>query len=166
NATTANLDVDVTLVSENGIVLGHKGYALLPLGMTQVMGVRSLGINGEIRGAHLLLSTSTVGGDFAAYASVIDNQTNDPHTLLSTTIGGDGIPASWILPSAARAGGMAGAFFTTDLTIANIGNSLAQATLKFLGNNKDGRDGKEVSFQLAGGKEVTFTDVLSSVFGL
>jgi hypothetical protein len=97
---------------------------------------------------------------------VIDNQTNDPRTLLTTVVGGDGVPASWILTSAARAGGQAGAYFTTELAIANIGNSLAQVTLKFLGNNKDGRDGKEVGIQLAGGKAVTYSDLLSAVFGL
>ena len=62
--------------------------------MTQVRAVPSLGVIGEVRGAYLLLSTPTAGGDFAAYASVIDNQTNDPRTLLSTIVGGDGLPAS------------------------------------------------------------------------
>ena len=166
NAKPANLNIDVTTVSADGIALGHKQVALPPLGMTQFSGLPSLGVNGEIRGAYFLLSTSTGGGDFAAYASIIDNQTNDPRTLLSAVVGGDGVPASWILTSAARAGGQAGAYYTTELAIANIGNSLAQASLKFLGNNKDGRDGKEVGFQLAGGKAVTYSDLLSAVFGL
>ena len=166
NVKPANLDVDVTVVSEGGIALGHKHIVLLPFGMTQFSGLSSLGVNSDVRGAYFLLSTPTAGGDFAAYASVIDNQTNDPRTLLTTVVGGDGVPASWILTSAARAGGQAGAYFTTELAIANIGNSLAQATLKYLGNNKDGRDGKEVGFQLAGGKAVTYSDLLSAVFGL
>jgi hypothetical protein len=51
--------------------------------MTQVTGVvRDLGVTGNVRDAQLLLTTSTSGGSFAAYASVIDNITNDPRTLL------------------------------------------------------------------------------------
>ena len=58
-------------------------YALPPLGMTQVTQVvRDLGVTGDLQNAQLLLSTSTPGGAFAAYASVIDRTTNDPRTLL------------------------------------------------------------------------------------
>ena len=166
NATNGSLDVDVSLISEDGILLGYHRYTLYPLGMTQVRVVPSLGVIHEVKGAYLLLSTPTADGDFAAYASTIDNLTNDPRTLLSTIIGGDGIPSTWILPSAAHAGGIAGAFFTTDVAISNVGNNLAQSSLKFLGNNRDGRTGAEIGFQLAGGKAVTDYDVLSSVFGL
>ncbi|MFN8008996.1 MAG: fibronectin type III domain-containing protein [Terriglobia bacterium] len=166
NATNGSLGVDVSLISENGVLLGYHRYNLFPLGMTQVRVVPSLGVSGEVRGAYLLLSTSTADGDFAAYASAIDNLTNDPRTLLSAIIEGDGIPSTWILPSAAHAGGIAGAFFTTDVAISNVGNSLAQSSLKFLGNNRDGRTGTEVGIQLGGGKAITYYDVLSSVFGL
>jgi hypothetical protein len=41
-----------------------------------------MGIASDVTGARALLSTSTVGGSFAAYASVIDATTNDPRTLL------------------------------------------------------------------------------------
>ncbi len=51
--------------------------------MTQVTrAVRDMGVSGDITGARLVLSTPTGGGAFAAYASVIDNATNDPRTLL------------------------------------------------------------------------------------
>ena len=35
-----------------------------------------------VSGARLVLSTPTAGGAFAAYASVIDEKTGDPRTLL------------------------------------------------------------------------------------
>lgn len=73
---------------------------------------------------------------------------------------------SWILPSSARAAGSGGAFYTTDLTLANAGAADATFTLKFLGNNVDGRSGVERSFSLGAGKSVTYADLLGSVFGL
>lgn len=83
NATEASLDVDVSLVSEGGTVLASKRYALSPLGMRQVTRVaRDLGVTTPVSGMRLVLATPTAGGSFAAYASAIDETTNDPRTLV------------------------------------------------------------------------------------
>ena len=83
NAGTADVKVTGTLLSSSGVVLGAGDWTLPPLGMTQVTRVvRDLGVTANIRDAQILLTTSTSGGSFAAYASVIDNVTNDPRTLL------------------------------------------------------------------------------------
>ena len=74
-------------------------------------------------------------------------------------------PSRWYLPSSARAGGAGGAFYTTDLTMSNLGTTKAEGYLKFLGNNKDGSGGVTKSFSLAAGQSVTYTDVLRSLFG-
>lgn len=82
NATEVAIDVDVTLFSDSGAVLGMKRIPLPPLGMTQVSRVvLDLGAPSGTTG-RLVVSTPTPGGAFAAYASVIDNATNDPRTLL------------------------------------------------------------------------------------
>ena len=168
NASGKSVDVDASLVAENGSPLGTKRYTLSPLGMTQVTKVvRDLGISSNVTGARLVLSTATSGGAFSAYASVIDNVTNDPRTLLpkAAPIPYDR-PFRWYLPSSARAGGAGGAFYTTDLTVANVGTTTANYFLKFLGNNRDGSAGPQKNFQLAAGRSATFADVLKSVFNL
>ena len=72
----------MNLVAENGSALGNKRVSLPPLGMTQVTRVvRDLGVTVDVTGARLVLSTATSGGALSAYASVIDNVTNDPRTL-------------------------------------------------------------------------------------
>ena len=83
NGTESACAVDVSLVSDAGAVLASRRWDLPPLGMTQVTRVvRELGIAASVAGARLVLSTPTPGGAFAAYASVIDDRTNDPRTLL------------------------------------------------------------------------------------
>lgn len=83
NAGETSVDVDVTLVGDDGATLKAKRYTLPPLGMTQVSRVvADLGVTANVTGARLVLSTPTSGGSFAAYGSVIDNVTNDPRTLL------------------------------------------------------------------------------------
>ncbi len=74
--------------------------------------------------------------------------------------------AQWLLPSAARAPGAGGAFYTTDLAVANTGAADATLTLKFLGHDADGRGGPEKTFALAAGRSVTYGDLLGSVFGV
>lgn len=75
-------------------------------------------------------------------------------------------PYAWILPSSARADGRGGAFFTTDLLVANRGSRTASLVLKFLGHDADGTNGAERAFSLGAGRAVTYRDVLATVFGL
>lgn len=82
NATEVPIDVDVTFVSDAGAAIATKRISLPPLGMIQVSRVvLDLGAPSGSAG-RLVVSTPTPGGAFAAYASVIDNATNDPRTLL------------------------------------------------------------------------------------
>jgi hypothetical protein len=83
NGTESPCDVDVAVVSETGAPLRSRRFTLSPLGMTQVTRVvKELGVSSNVSGARLVVSTPTAGGAFAAYASVIDDRTNDPRTLL------------------------------------------------------------------------------------
>jgi hypothetical protein len=103
---------------------------------------------------------------FTGYAVGIDNVTKDPPTLLplaSLNEAGEGV---WLLPSSARVHGAGGAFYTTDLTIANVCNNDAPFTLKYLGNNQEGRTGIEKRLMLSAGMSVTYTDALGSIFGV
>ena len=83
NSTSTPVDVDVTLVGADGTNSGSKRYSVPPNGMTQIARVvRDLGVTTDVVGGRLLLSTPTPSGTFAAYASAVDNTTNDPRTLL------------------------------------------------------------------------------------
>ena len=75
-------------------------------------------------------------------------------------------PNAFFLPSSAHAPGANGAFFTTDLAVFNRGAAEASFTVKFLGNNVDGRSGAEVTQSLGAGKAVTLGDILGSKFGV
>ena len=83
NATDADLDVTVALVSDAGALLGTATVTLPPLGMRQINGVaRTLGAAGGLTGGRIVVSTPTTGGAFAAVASVIENDSGDARTIL------------------------------------------------------------------------------------
>jgi len=80
-ASNANVStaVDAALVSPAGTTLAAKSYSVPPNGMTQINRiVWDMGVSGPITGARLVLSSSTPNAAFTAFASVIDEITNDP----------------------------------------------------------------------------------------
>ncbi len=161
NPTVQPLDVNVTLIDNQGNRLAENSYPLFPQGMTQISSViRKLGWNDPVGSANLLLATTTPGGVFSAYASVIDNATNDPRTLLPLSESG------WLLPSSARVSGQGNAFWSTRLALFNQSKSETAVVMKFLGNNIDGRDGIEKNVILPAGESLVYDDVLGELFGL
>jgi photosystem II stability/assembly factor-like uncharacterized protein len=73
---------------------------------------------------------------------------------------------SWIVPSSAHSPGRDGAFYTTDLAIANPGAADATFTIRFVRHDADGTDGPLATRTLAAGRAVTYMDVLGSLFGI
>ena len=82
NPTEIPVTAHVALFAANGAPLGAQDIALPPLGMTQLSGIAALLGAATLDAGRLSVSTPTPGGLVAAYASVIDNVTNDPRTLL------------------------------------------------------------------------------------
>ncbi len=77
-----------------------------------------------------------------------------------------GPAATYVLPSSAHAQGRNGAFYTTDLVIANRGTADASITIQFLGHDRDGSTGPRGTSVLEAGRSVAYPDVLGGLFGL
>lgn len=87
---------------------------------------------------------------------------------LAITVAAEPQPAvagTWLLPSAARASGV-NAFWTTDLVVMNLAAEPASVSLKFLGHTGAGSAGPEKAYTIPAHATQTFTDVLSTVFGV
>jgi len=83
NATTSSVTVTLTLLAGDGSTLGTTTRTLPPLGMTQVNHVvTALGAPSGTTNAVLVVSTATPGAQVGTYAAVIDNNTQDPRTIL------------------------------------------------------------------------------------
>ena len=83
NATTSSVTVTLTLLAADGSTLGTTTRTLSPLGMTQIGHVvTALGAPFGTTNAVLVVSTATTGAQVGTYASVIDNNTSDPRTIL------------------------------------------------------------------------------------
>ena len=171
NATTSTIEIDLSLYRDDGAPLGvPKQESLPPLGMKQIGRVIEYMTGARnTSNATLELSTPTAGGAFTAFASVLNNVTNDPATILPRGAATGAGSATYLVPTSARSAGgtpTAPAYYTSDLFIANRGALGSSVTLKFLGHDRDGTVGPERQYPIGAGTALTFRDVLGSVFGL
>lgn len=82
NATEIPVTAHLSLFEADGTLIGGRDIDLPPLGMTQINHIASALGAATLFVGRISVSTTTPGGLVAAYASVIDNATNDPRTIL------------------------------------------------------------------------------------
>jgi hypothetical protein len=82
NATDSSLTAHVELFDAGGALVGSRDFAVGPLAATQINGVGWSIAGTSVNPGRISVSTPTPGGLVAAYASIIDNKTNDPRTIL------------------------------------------------------------------------------------
>jgi hypothetical protein len=121
NSGTNAANVSITLVDKQGMVLGTQTLQVDPKGLKQINGVGRVlfadNLGNEIQGSLYLESDQPV----AAWASQIDNTTNDPSLLLSRHTGATKL----LIPSAANVSS-----FSSSLVLMNVGMGTAQVSLK------------------------------------
>jgi PKD repeat protein len=83
NVSQATAHVRLLLAGPDTTLLGSSEFDLAPLAMRQISGVvTALGAPVGTTDAVLMVSTTTSNAQIACYATVIDNVTNDPRTIL------------------------------------------------------------------------------------
>ena len=78
NACDLTIRVEVAFFAAGGSSLGGEQLDLEPFESTQINNVFSTKALGDVNDAFAIVTTSTDGAAFFAYASVVDNTTNDP----------------------------------------------------------------------------------------
>jgi len=86
NATTNPLDVRVRLYGSDGTLLGTVTRHLKPLDGIQLLRPLAPYAGSSIDSAYAILSTPTHGGRFFAYASRIDNASQDPTYIVPSAV--------------------------------------------------------------------------------
>jgi hypothetical protein len=151
----------VVLRAAEGVVIGESAViGLGPGRQTQVAigelfpGAAGEGMTAEIR---------PVAGSSApfAYAAVVDNLSGDPTFYPAATPA-----ASVYLPGIARVTGYGSTFFSTGLSIANVGAADARVEVTFLEHDRDNNRAPSRFLTLAAGETLHVEDALGALFGL
>lgn len=150
--TIAN--VSMTLVDTEGLVLGSQVIQVEPEGLKQINSVARVlfenSVGSDVRGNLYLESDQPI----SAWASQIDNLTNDPSLLLSKRNGSTKI----LIPSSANI-----STFSSSLVLMNVGFINAQISLKAYGTGGEVLGQTATALTLAPNGVLSFDNVLQSL---
>src|SRR5258708_7832918 len=110
----------------------------------------------------MTISTSSASA-LSAYASVIDNRTQDPVYIQAIPVPGNG--GSLLLPAVGRAAGANGTYWRSDVTLYNARSTGTAVYLRFLAAGSDNRNASYRPYGLAAGQTLVIRAVLAD-FGL
>ena len=167
NATGAELRAKVELFSAGGERLGIVNRTLEPYEFEQLNRVFDRVTDDDVDDGYAVLSTSTPGGAFFAYASVVDNLTGDPVAISAASLPEEapiGAGETIYVTASAHVAGAAGTNWRTDLEIHCWGSEAASYTVELLKHGADNSNPRTESFTLDAGKSARFEDVLETVF--
>ncbi|MFZ2489932.1 MAG: hypothetical protein WA208_00470 [Thermoanaerobaculia bacterium] len=100
-------------------------------------------------------------GKVTAYASVLDNRTNDPLLVTPQSIAATGL-TSWVIPGVADLQNGAAANWKTDVRLYNAGASPVSASLRF--HSQNGGEAQTAALTLEPGESRVLDGVLTSLF--
>ena len=143
----------VTLVDMDGMVLGTKTLVVEPGGLKQTNSVVQYlydSLGGETQGNLYLESDQAV----SAWASQIDNVTNDPSLLVSKRLGATKI----LVPSAANT-----STFKSSLVLMNVGLSAASVAIKAYDVNGTALGQTSSNLSIPANGVLSFSNVLESL---
>lgn len=107
--------------------------------------------------------TSSAANALSAYASVVDNRTQDPVYIQAMPLPGNG--SSLVLPAIGRAPGANGTYWRSDVTLYNPRSGAITMYLRYLAGGADNRNATTRAYTLAAGRTLLISDVLND-FGL
>jgi len=154
NLSKRQANVSLTLVDAEGMVLGGKTVQVEAEGLEQINSVARFvfedSVGSDIQGNLYLESDQPI----SAWASQIDNTTNDPSLLLSKRNGSTRL----LIPSSANIG-----TFTSSLVLMNVGFTTAQVGLKAYGTLGELLGQSSAPLTIAPNGVMSFENVLQSL---
>ena len=160
NGLNTPVHIDIAMYDGDGILRETKTMDLPPWSNKQLNRIFQAyaPVNGYVD-----VSTTTEGGAFYCYGSVLDNLTSDPTTVLPQVPSAD----FTFIPAAALAAGAQGAFFQTDVDLNNAGSTPVEYQFAWLPRGADNTTPTmSAPFTLAAGASVRYANVLNAVFGV
>jgi PKD repeat protein len=119
------------------------------------------GINGSSYARLALFVSTSTPSALTAYASVVDNRTQDPVYIQAEPLPTP-IDNTLVIPAVGRAAGANGTFWRSDVTLLNPHNGTIDLTLRYLPGGSDNRFAPARVFSVTPGQSLVLPDVLSA----
>lgn len=160
NGSDAAVVFSLRLLDPNGNILGEVPLLLNPGEQRQWFLAQLFpAASGSGLTARLIPPSGSVSP--SAYAAVTDNASSDP-----TYYPGIGPAPVQYIPGIAGVSGVGGAFFRSEISVANSGNGPATVTLTFLEHDRDNTAAPSTSLVLGPYETFHADDALTALFGV
>lgn len=160
NDSDAFQSFQIVLRSRSGYVVGES--SVIGLAARRQTQIAFSDLFPSMQGKGLTAEIRPLAGSAApfAYAAVVDNLSGDPTYYPAAS------PSSMLyLPGVARITGLNGAFFSSDVSFANIGDDPATVEVAFLEHDRDNRSAPTAFLNLAPHQTLQMDDALWTLFG-
>jgi PKD repeat protein len=160
NDSDAFESFQIVLRSRSGYVVGQS--SVIGLAAERQTQIAFSDLFPAMQGKGLTAEIRPLAGSAApfAYAAVVDNLSGDPTYYPAAS------PSSMLyLPGVARVTGVNGAFFSSDVSFANIGDDPATVEVAFLEHDRDNRSAPTAFLNLAAHQTLQMDDALWTLFG-
>jgi len=164
NRSDAPVGVSLTLFDSNGNAMGGTGTTIPANNFSQgTLASFFPSVNGlQLAGLTMRVQAASSGA-ISAYASVIDNRTQDPVYIQAAPLRSG---TEQVIPAVGRSGGANGTFWRSDVTLFNPNASTMTLALRYLPANADNSAPLTRTMTIGAGRTVVIADLLLSWFGL
>jgi PKD repeat protein len=163
NRSAAPVGAGLTLYDANGNVIATTGVTVPPDNFQQApLASFFPAVNGRTYAALSMRVDAGAPNAISAYASVIDNRTQDPVYIqaIPTPQGSE-----LTIPAVGRAPGAGGTFWRSDVTFFNPGLTTLTLSLRYLASGQDNRDAVAQSVTIQSSRTVVLSDI-TQYFGV
>jgi len=164
NRSNDPVSASLTLLDANGNVLGNDNVVVAANNFSQsALAAFFPNVNGLNLASLSMRISAGAAGALSAYASIIDNRTQDPVYIQAVP---QTSASRLVIPAVGRLPGANGTFWRSDVTIYNPNGFTPQTvTLRYRAADADNRNAASRQFTVLGGRTVVLADILST-FGL
>lgn len=157
NSSVSALSVSMTLLDAAGATRGSRSIIVAPDTFQQT-GLLDLFPGSEPSSSLSLKISASIPDALYAYASVVDNRTQDPiYVAAQPAATGNDL----IVPAIARAAGVAGTYWRSDVVFFNPATSAITVSLSMLKAGVDNRNAATKSVTIASGATLTIGDIVT-----
>ncbi len=164
NVGAGTADLEVELYAADGSQVGETlQVQLRGFEYRQLTDVYGLVGAGDVADGYAVVRTTTQGGRFFAYASVVDNATGDPIYVQPQRSMGE---AGGCIAAAAHADGVGGTVWRTDLQLHNPGAATARARIFYLAKDQPNMAPIMATVRVDPGESLRYEDALPELLGV
>ncbi len=161
NVTDTQLVIEADLYTGQGGFLMTVSKDLAAYEYTQVTAIYDQATDIDVESGFAIIRTTTDGGQFFAYASVVDNLTGDPTYIEpQTTVGTSGA----VITAAAHASGVGGTNWRSDVVLHNPTDADVECWMLLAPRGQDNSTMGVDAVSVPTGESVLWTDALETVF--